>query len=742
MPVGLAARAPAALLVFLAAAAALGAAVGGANAAGEADLPASFTLPAPRVGDRASYDATIAGDWGPGLDGGKPFRLTDFEWVAGGRHRAGDLAFRQTDALLVGGWRHDPGRMEWGLGFEPEPAPWWHANTTYLFARGEPWLVMETQGGRIDETFGGPGAVPGVPVGSSSARCKVNVTQSHYFAPGTTRHCLAGPWTGDIGAGMPYQVPSCVAGALPDLGGEYRFVAAEEVMGVPAARLRRAADGNATDLWLSPAAPYPLRVAVRLADGRSLAADLAGFEPGDAARGPAEPAQEPFAFRTAPLTPWSLDDAGAGLPFPLSEAFARVRDHPADNRMRAFLAAHPDAYATQVAYHGEDRSGSFVTRAWSFTVADGPSAMHATVEQSFGPPGSFPAPTLPAGEPAYTYRTTMGPAQVEATPPRWAVPHLPTLASALDAWRLVADPDAAQRGGAAFLDVGCADPACTKAEVTLAAGELSFAHSGLADLSSPEAAGLREGWQVLASLATFGFRDGAWQLARLDDHVYGNDQATTLGGAAAMPRSGGGASIRPVATAASAGLAWLPTPTQAAGVGAVAALVAVAYWLWPAAKSLPALGLFTRLRADRLLDQPQRRLLMDLAEAEPGIHFQELGRRTGLANGVLVHHLRKMVEGGLLVARASGRYTCYFPRGTERSRMDGAPVLKAEGARQVLAAVAAQPGLSSQEVAAVTGLQPSTVSYHVQRLASAGLLHGNRDGRHVRLWPAEAARAP
>jgi DNA-binding transcriptional ArsR family regulator len=47
--------------------------------------------------------------------------------------------------------------------------------------------------------------------------------------------------------------------------------------------------------------------------------------------------------------------------------------------------------------------------------------------------------------------------------------------------------------------------------------------------------------------------------------------------------------------------------------------------------------------------------------------------------------------------------------------------------------------MSNLELAQATGLQPSTVNYHVQRLAQAGLVAALRDGRNVRLHPGARA---
>jgi predicted transcriptional regulator len=130
---------------------------------------------------------------------------------------------------------------------------------------------------------------------------------------------------------------------------------------------------------------------------------------------------------------------------------------------------------------------------------------------------------------------------------------------------------------------------------------------------------------------------------------------------------------------------------------------------------------------------------MEVIQSEPGIHFQDLVRRSGLPNGTAVHHVRKLEQAGLVAARPLGRYTCYFPGTPERAALAAAPVTRSNGARRILAEVAASPGLSGSELATRLGLQPSTVAYHVKRLEQVGLLSAVRDGRTVRLRMAAAS---
>jgi predicted transcriptional regulator len=111
----------------------------------------------------------------------------------------------------------------------------------------------------------------------------------------------------------------------------------------------------------------------------------------------------------------------------------------------------------------------------------------------------------------------------------------------------------------------------------------------------------------------------------------------------------------------------------------------------------------------------------------------------GGGKGAVEHHLRKLVDAGLVVRHQGPGYTCFFPPRTDHRVAAVAGVLKSASARRVLAAVQARPGLSSAELAAATGLDASTVSHHVHRLAAAGLLEPTKAGRTLSIRPTGLA---
>lgn len=149
---------------------------------------------------------------------------------------------------------------------------------------------------------------------------------------------------------------------------------------------------------------------------------------------------------------------------------------------------------------------------------------------------------------------------------------------------------------------------------------------------------------------------------------------------------------------------------------------------------LAGIGLFTRLKEDRLLDHPVRSQVMQAIEAEPGIHYQALVRAVEKGNGVLEHHLRMLRSAGLVKERAASGYTCYFPARTDRRVMDAHAVLKSDVARRVLDICLQRPGNAVGEVAKAVGVTPKAVSYHLDRFERVGLVRTEKMGRSVLVY--------
>jgi DNA-binding transcriptional ArsR family regulator len=760
----------------------LGAAVGASNGTEQQSKPA-ITVPAPRLGDRGAYTAQLDGSYEANPGGGHgPFPFLAFRWQPGAPLRGADGLVHDTDRVATSGWEYqgwavvsnrlrESSQYLQGL---PEYPVWVRHNQTLVFAQGgADVLATEDDLHEVEyhnTTVPSNSIVGGVgPITKDGAlvhRTTILNGTKRLFEPGSTPDCLFRNGfqnrTIVLGDRVSFERSCDLHGILLASGvWEAEAAAVETVQGLPAFRMDPIVHGNglrdgssgyhfgggAITVWLASGIPYPVRVAwTTPGEPYSSVVELAGYQPGDAPRLAPTPARDPApAVAFAKPAAWGLDETGVHHPFPVSEAYRGALADP-QTGLQAYLRSHPDAYMGRAVYDVGASSNTGMQRVWLFTLTDGDTWLDITAKRTDNPqdPVGLPVP-LPAGLPAQAAaNTTYQGGGVQSGSEYWAglyptpseaPDEMPTVASMMARWEAYASPEYRERGADAWgFQVTCfrvLEKACREVWVNTWAGHGDAAATPPEVDRSTTPPTLRGSGAAHASLLSF-FDNRTQALIEanlVDSQRTGVNPAPPL-----TPESADKPlSAHPASTLG----AWVPTPEQAAGVGAAAVAVGLFYYLWPLAKG--GLGLFSRLKQPEVVGHPARQQLLQLIEAEPGIHFKEMARRTGLPNGSLVHHLETLRRGGQVVARPSGGYTLYFlgssiPAGSAET----ASALKADGARKILDLVRQQPGLSSADVAARCGLQPSTVTYHVQRLQAAGLLTGLRDGRAVRLHPVDS----
>ena len=153
------------------------------------------------------------------------------------------------------------------------------------------------------------------------------------------------------------------------------------------------------------------------------------------------------------------------------------------------------------------------------------------------------------------------------------------------------------------------------------------------------------------------------------------------------------------------------------------------------------LGLFTRMSPDQVLENPNRSLALQLVQANPGIHVEELARSANLSRGATMHHVRVLQRAGKLrTVRAAGRILVFAtgPGAVVPSMHDLA--VQHPSARRVLDLIRTEPGITVRELADRTGLEYGAAHYHVKRFQSMGWVRLANDDGPVRVHPkAEVA---
>ena len=135
------------------------------------------------------------------------------------------------------------------------------------------------------------------------------------------------------------------------------------------------------------------------------------------------------------------------------------------------------------------------------------------------------------------------------------------------------------------------------------------------------------------------------------------------------------------------------------------------------------------------MDEPDlqtRREIYALVADNPGVHFRDLLDRLDYAQGTVQYHLDKLAREDVVEVSNDGQYTRYYAAG-EFDADDRAVLnaLRRTYSRRIVAHLVADGPLTTSELSDRVEKSPSTVSWHLSKLADAGLVTKERDGRSV-----------
>lgn len=706
---------------------------------GDGDLPATLELPVPRVGDRGVYNVTYVEETG---DGVRP--ITEdrtwmaFEWLPDrvlrdpqGRRQ---LVHRVHDVLYQ--WDEDEGNYTRRPSISGLDSRTWE-EIAYSYATDDRTVERTDDGGTHDRLW--------------ESR-QTFLWQREDNRGGPSLCGLLNRFQGrNVSLDDEVQITrtGCSAAGLANPATSFEPVGVEQIAGYETVMFTAETGGGTVHLWLSPDLPVPVRVATEDLLSRfpgpvqpdspeeEAAAEasgtvfrvvrLVGFERGgEPIRLGEDVPEEPLTpMSTAPRHRYGPDETGVDHPFPLSEAWGAVEDN---ETVAAYLEDHPDAYVYKAEYR-EEREDDTAERHWYVSVDDGEEGIRAQVtEEETSDPGVLGVPGTGGNETDRRVHNVERYHWEGVAPPDLVPDRLPTVAEVMHWWRHYrADDYEGLEANAWGFRISCNHGGCTGAEVEVTAGHDRDTRWDNGSMLNEGESGHDHRHSVLTV-------DGSGRATETYEFThrqeFSNDDPT--------PPAGSDDEVVP-ATALAVPL-WTFPAEHAGTIGLVAAITALLYWLWPALKGLGLAGLRTRLTADEALDHPMRRELMDRIEAEPGVHRNELIETLDAGDGTVRHHLDKLVQLDHVVQTCGQGYACYFPTGEiDRRVMAAAPALRSGSARRILEAILDEPGLSNGEVAARTGLSPSTISHHLARLQEAELVRADTDGRALSLVPTELA---
>lgn len=139
------------------------------------------------------------------------------------------------------------------------------------------------------------------------------------------------------------------------------------------------------------------------------------------------------------------------------------------------------------------------------------------------------------------------------------------------------------------------------------------------------------------------------------------------------------------------------------------------------------------------LDNDVRRRVFQQIERSPGVHVSALADLTDASRSTVRYHVRVLEREGLVYDEKIRGKRRYFPVGSEAPELLAA--LSDDATASVLDAVSRIGPANVSQLADDLDRTPGTVSYHLSRLETAGLVEQERDGGAVLTRLADPARA-
>ncbi len=143
-----------------------------------------------------------------------------------------------------------------------------------------------------------------------------------------------------------------------------------------------------------------------------------------------------------------------------------------------------------------------------------------------------------------------------------------------------------------------------------------------------------------------------------------------------------------------------------------------------------------RLTLDEVLENENRGKIIDLVLEEPGIHFNDLLRKTEIAAGNLVWHLDILITYKVIGKKRVGNFLAYFPfyQKNPISNLD-LKLKKSKLTLQILETIENEPGVWNNLITKKFEVDHKTILYHVKKLVDLGLVYKKKDGRKKKIYP-------
>ena len=139
--------------------------------------------------------------------------------------------------------------------------------------------------------------------------------------------------------------------------------------------------------------------------------------------------------------------------------------------------------------------------------------------------------------------------------------------------------------------------------------------------------------------------------------------------------------------------------------------------------ALGAVGSLARALDDSPGDSDAREAIAGYLQTTPGAHFSKVRDDLGLGTGETQHHVRRLLDAGVIESRRDGDYRRFYPaRRFSTFEQVALGYLRRATPRGMVIELLRNPGASGSELATALDVSAPTISRYAAELADAGLL--------------------
>ena len=134
-------------------------------------------------------------------------------------------------------------------------------------------------------------------------------------------------------------------------------------------------------------------------------------------------------------------------------------------------------------------------------------------------------------------------------------------------------------------------------------------------------------------------------------------------------------------------------------------------------------------RKEKILELENRRKVFEIVKKYSGCHFREIERRSSIPYGTLKYHLNFLVKRGLLICKKEDNSLRYFPSDFHAENVELLSILRQNNLRKIILFILTNKNCGHEDIVRFMKLSPSTVSWHLKKLISRGVIVASRNGR-------------